>query len=167
MQWPDEVVSIVTRATERHGENIDKAAEESEVKIRALPEFKQIQEQLVTAAVRELVYDHRHRSNVEMKRETGHYDTQRAFQVGSATAAAYQSVYDYYISGMQLGSVLGSQLADISASEFAKANGHAFNAQLCLSLKRVVPDDKRVRDCVSEPKLRAMFTKIQKQAKAA
>jgi hypothetical protein len=162
MQWPAEVIAIVEKATERHSADIDAAVKDAETKIRRLDIFPEIESMLISAAVRELIHHRRHNANTQTKRDAGQYDTQRSFEIGSATTEAYRSVYDYYIAGIQLGSVLGSQLTDIAASEQAKADGHTFNAELCAALKRLVPNDKAVRDCVSEKKLRAMFKKLQK-----
>lgn len=161
MQYPESFLDIIETTVKEYPSDIDRATEEAEKKIRALPEFAGFVDALVRSAVRELVYDQRHIVNVRTKKQAGYYGGQTKLnRSANGVLAAYESVYQYHIAGTVLGEILGEDLSDIAANERAIASGHTFNADLCEWLAGLVPEGKKVHQAITEKKLRKEFNRI-------
>lgn len=158
----DSVVRIVKEETSRHPNDIPQAVIATERRIRQLPEFNAIVSELITSAVRDLIYDERHTANVRIKNGSGYYAERPASNgTGSpAVNAAYESVLTYYIAGRQLGELLGEELAGIAEGERGKAAGHTFNAELLDYLGPRVAAGRKVRDVFTDRQLRKQFNRI-------
>lgn len=167
--YPKPVVDAVEAAVKKYPNSIDEAAEAAEIAIRKLSTFEDVVSQLITSAVRDIVYDVRHVNNVKTKRQTGRYDTVPRTNVATSESVqeVYRSVYDYAIAGMTLGSLSGEDLDKVAASETAIAEGHRFNASLCVELRKKVKDGQQVREVFKEEALRRLFAKVQRLAQAA
>lgn len=165
MQYPESVLSVARAMAAKHGDDIPRAVTEAEKLIRKLPEFDSLVDQMIRNAVREMVYDARHISNVATKRQTGHYFQEQKVDTTKSKAVlqAYKSVYAYCVAGTQLGLLYGERLAEIAESEQSIANGHVFNAALCRKLSEIVPKGTQVKDAISEKKLRALFDRTKKE----
>lgn len=159
MQFPDSVLRIAEEAAAKYQDDIDRAAEKAEKDIRSLPDFDGLVEMLLSYAVRNLVHEARHKSNTQIRRITGRYGGPAKVVVGrsASVARACESYYSYCVAGKALGSLLGADLEAAAQAENAIAEGHLFRVRLCRRLREMVPDEKRVRDVVSEKKLRAIF----------
>lgn len=167
-KFPETVLDLVAKAVADHPADIEAATQAALRAIRRLPDYAELIDRLVYKSVRELVYDNRHVENVRAKRLTDFYAERGRRKVGPASPEmeeAYKSLYDYYIAGQTLGSLLGVQLAGIAASERRVAAGHEFNAALCEELDALVPDDRYVRDAVPEKRLRVIFQRLQRNVK--
>lgn len=168
MQFPDSFLVVIREKTNRYGSDIAKAVEESEKALRKLPEFESQIEAMVTNAIRDLVYDERHVINVKLKRESGRYNNESTMKgLDPSIVKVHQSLYEYFIAGTTLGDLYGKQLSQIADNENAIAEGHQFNAGLCNWLRKVVPDEKQVKQVVSEKQLRNIFSKVKEEIRAA
>ncbi len=159
---PESVRLLAEAAAQNNTQDIQAAVDEAVASVRELPDYDDLVADLVRNCLQELVYDARHKTNVQIKRESGYYGQAGKPRQTGAVEEAYQSVYEYRISGTLLGELRGEDLLPLVASETAIGNGHLFNASLLAWLARdvKVPADKRVRQCVTEKKLRAEFDRL-------
>ena len=162
MNLPSHVIAIVSAAVERHHNDIPAAVNESEKRIRKLADFPELVDGLVRSAIQDAVYERRHTVNVANKRQAGQYGQPGKVKTGTSQSlgAVKRSVYQYYIAGRTLGTILGGELRDIAANEDATAAGYTFRAQLCRRLADIVPAEKTVREAVTEKKLRTLFREL-------
>jgi len=165
MEFSDEIQTIVKASAAKHGDKISKAVNDAERRIRKLPDFKSMINGLVRSAIQELVYDARHKMNTKIRQAMGSYGQPAKTITGASIAVgkASASLYSYHIAGTLLGSVQGSDLAGIAENEAAKADGHGFNAKLAARLAKIVPDEKLVRNVVSETRLKTIFMELKKR----
>lgn len=165
MKYPKKVIDVANKMAEKYPSDISKATEEAEKKIRKLPEFNELVDILIRNAVQDLVYDARHRSNVQVRRENGKYGTGAKVVSGRSTSVnrAAKSVYNFHIAGTVLGAIRGDQLISIAVSEEETAEGYLFNARLCRRLSGIVPKDKTVKDAVTERRLRSIFNEVKRE----
>lgn len=166
LDYPKSVLNIAKIAADRFPNDIPQAVEEAEQAIRDLPEFDSLVSQLIHSAIQGLVYECRHRSNVELKKQAGLYGgPPKVNPTGSeAVARVYKSCYDYCIASTTLGELRGKDLSKIRDNELEVANGHLFNVALLEWLEsRGVKGEKRVRDVVPEKVLRSNFERIRKE----
>lgn len=162
MDFPQHVTDITKECAAKHGMDAKEATKCAIGKIRKLPDYGDLVEMLIEHAVLELVYDARHRSNIAMRAAAGQYGTPAKVQSSQSSAIqrVAESLYLYAIGGTVLGNITGEQLPQLAATEAAIAEGHEFNARLCLRLSKLVPKNKVVRDCVSERRLRNIFKEL-------
>ena len=165
--FPVNLIAIVDRAAAAHPTSIEAAVAEAKAYARLASNYAEFVEQLIDGSIQELVYDARHKVNVSIKRQAGHYGKPALVEgCTGAISDAYRSVYDYFVGGCILGNLMGRELSTLASSERAKAGGHLFNAQLLSELTALVPEGERVRDAVTEPRLRAMFKKVHGEVQA-
>lgn len=162
---PQEVRSCIEDIVLNVGKllNAEKQVEMAEDKVRKLPDFKQHVEALVSAAIRQTVYDVRHEDNRRIKYDAGVYNRPAKVNPGTSTVVnrTYRSVFDYHIMGVVLGNILGGELDRIIQTHGEIAEGHLKLVRIAEWLKtQRIPANKRVRDVVSEKKLRAQFVRI-------
>ena len=159
VDYPSNVLRICEAAVNRHASDIEKAVVEAEKKVRDLPEFPELVDKLIHTAIQEIIYDIRHHANVRMKQNMGSYGGRAKVTSGSCPTVnrIAEDLYRYSIAGTILGLVTGKQLPEIADSEAAVGNGHLFNARLCRSLAKIVPEDKRVQDVVNQKKLKEIW----------
>lgn len=114
-------------------------------------------------AIREIVYRFRHSMNVDIRKQRGDFGKPADVTLGTGAAnRVAQYVLDQYsIDGRSLGGILGSELAALAKAESERANGHVFNATLCRKLAAIVPEDKTVREAVSNAKALALLRELQ------
>jgi len=160
------IQGIVEEAAVKFKDDIDKAVTYAEKQVRALPEFGELVDVLIRQAIRHQISDARHAANVAIHKANGSYGGPSKVGIGDAVARVATRCLDYSIGGRSLGSILGKELSTISTSERAKAAGADFNARLCDALKKIVPEDKAVREVMSEKEMKSMFLKL-KNAKPA
>lgn len=164
MDTPKALLDLCRKHAAKHPDEIENAVN------AALREWQKSEERdaewldsLERLAVRELVYRFRHAMNVDIRKQRG--DFSKPANVTCATGAANrvaQYVLDNYsIDGRSLGSILGGELAAIAKSESERAKGHTFNAKLCERLAKIVPQDKEVREVVSNTKAKAILAELQ------
>lgn len=136
------VADVIADAAKRHPGSVTKATDAAEAAIRGVKGFRDVLPDLVKHAVKERIYDLRHKENLEQR--------QSGFEEGSP--------YNYFLAGTVLGRLRGDQLADLASDEDEAASGHAFNARICRELAKLVPDGKTVRQVVSEGQLQAIMS---------
>ncbi len=162
MKFPEEVLSVVKEAN-ANNPSAEDAVEEALGGVKALSSYDDFVGTLVESAVQNLVYDGRHYTNTQIKNQAGAYNTTPKTVVGDSPAVkrAEISVYLYAIAGTSLGDVLGKDLLDIATHEDNKAEGHVFNSRLLRRLSNVVPTNKKVKNAISQKKLKALFSELQ------
>ena len=165
MDYPKSVYEIVTRAANKHKQNIESAVAMAVAGVKKLPEYSSIVDSLVYSAIQDLVYDSRHNANTSIKRQSGAYGGKSKIVVGQSVSIqeAYQSIYDIRIAGNILGYIVGKELAGLAEKERATGDGHYVNAKLVESLVAIVPENKRVRDAVTEKRLRVLLKQAQEK----
>jgi hypothetical protein len=163
----EELQSIAQEATTKFPDDIATATAYAIRRAKAKSWFMDCVDELVSRSIRAMICDFRHTANVAMRKEAYGYGGSAKVVAGSAVAEVASSYYGYLIAGMSLGTVTGDQLPAIAESESANAAGHEFNARLCRALRPLVPDEKAVRDCVSERRLRTLFIKLSGREEAA
>ena len=156
----EELLKLVTEEVNANPDNIEVAVDNVIRKGSRRQAWQDWTADLIRKGVLQLVHDRRHCLNVTMRNANGEYGGPAKVTIGKATSRIMAGVYSYLIAGKTLGMVTGDELPDIAASEAARADGHQFNARLCLKLARLVKGDKTVKECVSEVKLKALFEKI-------
>lgn len=164
MNAPAVILDVVAAAVGKYPDSVDASVDWAVAKITKLPEYETFIGGLVRTAIRGIIGDYRHTNNNALRNERGDFDTKSKITVGETVDAIVRSVYDYFIAGRTLGSLLGKELPEIAANEAAKAEGHMFNSRLCTELKKLVPDDKLVRNAVKESKLRKLFDDLKQLA---
>jgi hypothetical protein len=169
--FAESLAQIVADVGEKHSSDIDAAVDECERRVKRLNDFKDFIGDLVRQALREQIHTWRHRANVAQRKSSGFYGgvakVVAAASEAVADAASEKSLYDYFVAGTVLGELTGEQLPGIASGEREKADGHAFNADLCEALAAIVPEGKTVREAVKEGKLRTIFMGILKGTKQA
>lgn len=162
MEYETEVLEIIRRAAARHANDIEKAAEVAERDIRRLPNFNELVEQLVKTAILRLVHLARASANVTIRRASGGNPRVIVGDSEELRQIADECIYlNYCIGSQTLGMLTGAELVEVADSEEAVAEGHLFNVKLARYLKRLVPDDKRVKDVISETRMATIFRKLQ------
>lgn len=169
--FADSLAQIVADVSDKHANDIDAAVDECERRVKRLADFADFVGDLVRQALRQQIYDCRHRANTEQRRASGFYGGAAKVLAAASEAvrdaASEKSLYDYFVAGATLGTLTGEQLRATAESERTKAEGHQFNAELCGALAAIVPDGKTVKECVKENRLRTIFSGIMKRAGAA
>jgi hypothetical protein len=169
--FAESLAQIVADASGKHINDIDAAVDECERRVKRLADYADFINELVRQALRQQIYDSRHRSNTEQRRAAGVYGGAAKVMAAASeivqSVASEKSLYDYFVAGATLGTLTGQQLRETAESEAAKAEGHKFNADLCSALAAIVPAEKTVKECVKESRLRTIFGGIMKRNNAA
>lgn len=74
MSFPESVLDVVKDCVSKNLNDIDKAVRAAERRIKKLPEYKDLQDQLLHEVIRHLIHDAIHSNNVRLKRESGGYN---------------------------------------------------------------------------------------------
>lgn len=169
MNFPKEILDIVKLADKENPSSIEDAVAQAKQNITSLPAYASFVDMLVTHSITEMVYDSRHQENWKMKRQQGDHSPgpRASYGTSDTVREANQSLYLYRIGGSVLGMLTGSELIPTAENEEAVASGHLFNAKLCRKLRPLVPDNAKVKDKVSEKKLKAIFRECGPQDNAA
>ena len=165
MEFPESVLEICNAAAAKFPD-VRQGVKWANREVRKLPDYDEFIDRLVFGAVEGGVYDSRHKLNTAMRFAAGGYGGPAKVVSGGCEAVnrIAVAVYSCRIAGTMLGLLTGKQLPAIAETESAMASGYEFNAALCRRLAKVVPEDKQVRDAVSEKKLRAIFQEISSKA---
>jgi hypothetical protein len=158
---PTHVTEIIDRVSGEHPDDIPAAVEAAEREIRELPDYDDVVGALLRSAVREAVYDARHKVNVAVKRRAGYYGQPSTPREGERLRSVYDNVFAYHIAGTTLGELRGIDLGTVAEQERAISAGHLFNAELlewCAS--HGVTGERRVREVISEDLLRRAFRRL-------
>ena len=163
MQFPKEVMGIVREANTNSPSIIEHATAEALAGVKSLSSYEELVDTLIEHAIHDLVCDDRHSINTRIKHQSGVYYKTPKTVVGDSDAVmrAEFSVYSYRIAGTSLGEVLGKDLIDIAGIEDNKADGHFFNSLLLRRLSNVVPQNKKVKNGITQKKLKALFAELQ------
>lgn len=161
-------IEAATAAATSYPNDVNAATTAALARIKKLPNYAEVVEELLRDAVQELIYDIRHRKNVQLKKQEAAYGGPSKVPSRSpAVRRVHQSLYEYHIAGRTLGDIRGAELETIADHESKTADGHRWNAWLCRELARTVPDDKTVRESVSKKKLQALFKRATEATRAA
>ena len=163
MKFPEEVLSIVKEANTNNPSNPEDATTEALSGVTRLSSYDELVGMLVEQAVKNLIFDDRHTINVRIKYQAGAYNAKSKTVVGDSPAVrrAEISAYLYNIAGTSLGEVLGKDLLDIADIEDNRAEGHVFNSRLLHRLSDVVPLNKKVKNAITDKKLKGLFSELQ------
>lgn len=132
---------IVEDVVAKHLDDISAAVVECEERVRKLPGFQQLVDELVRVALRRKITDLRGEQNHRQRLEAGVYGVPAKVVTGTsesvARAATKKSLFDYFIAGTTLGELTGSELPVVGESERKKAAGHTFNSDMCFALAQL------------------------------
>jgi hypothetical protein len=165
MEASERVLEIVAESSAKYADDVTKAIDDAERKVRKLPEFPSLVSNMVRGYIQDLVYDARHATKRQMKKEHGQYGGPSKVIVGSSkivNEVSLSSLYQLPMDGTILGLIFGSDLVGIAEREQSKADGHDFNARLCLRLAPLVPKNKRVQEAVTEKVLKTLYDQVVK-----
>lgn len=165
MEFPSSVTAIINSAAAKYPSDINRAVTIAERLIRRLPEFDELVSMLVRDSILGKIHDARHCANIRMKRDAGAYGGPAKVVSGLSDAVnrvAESVYYNFAIDGKALGNIMGDELKRIAGDERAKSDGHMFNYRLCQRLAAMVPEGKRVRDAVTEKKLKSIFRDLER-----
>jgi hypothetical protein len=156
VKTPSGVMAIVKQMAKKYRDDVQKATDEAVREVKKLSDYEVFVDGLVWQAIHELIYDERHHSNHQAKMLSGTYHTVPKVLEGTskAVARASQSLYNLYVAGRTLGSFLGKELESAARAEENVGHGHILNAYLLRSLQPFVPENKTVRESVSERRIR-------------
>jgi len=164
----EDLQRIIDQEASRHMDCIEDAVDASMKRITRLAAYEDFQGTLVRQAIRERIHWYRHQIAVISRRENGGYDVTTKVQptgvLIETTEKTTKTLFTYPIDGRTLGAIRGDELAEVAASEAARADGHEFNARLCRALVSKVSSDKLVCQCVKEAELKRIFERLQRRA---
>jgi hypothetical protein len=162
--FEENVINIVRQAVADHPKPED-AQQAAEQKIRRLPHFRDLLQELVKTAVLDLVHRERSAVNRSLRTQAGQFGQPAKVVVGASQAVcrAYQSYYNYFVGGSMLGMIKGEHLLGLAEQERALAAGHIFNARLLEELGAIVPAGREVQQVVSERRLKNMFERLKQE----
>lgn len=166
MQLPQSVIKAAQAADAAHPTDVNAATDAALAAIRALPEYGDLVNLLVYNAVQQEIYTARHRTTTQIKREQGLYGQPAKVVVGRSADVdrIYESVYNIRIGGTILGELTGDAIPGLRAGELASASGHQLNAAILSWLEsQGVRGDKKVRDVVSEKRLKAAYQRLSQE----
>lgn len=163
------VSDIISSSVQNYPTDMKKALEESLERIKRLPNYRSLVEDLIKGHVQTMIYEARHRQNVRIRRETGQYGQPSKVKVGESKEVrdSYMSCYLYFIGGMTLGQMTGDDLVEIALGEKMKAEGHMYNVKLLEAIQPFVKSDQRVQDAIPEKKLKGIFSRVRKEVDEA
>lgn len=168
MNYPQNVHDTID-AVVKEFPDLEAAIATAVQRVRALENFNDLLQEMVFDAVRSLVYASRHKVNVAIKRDCGHFTApSRVTAAGrAAVERVYETVYNYKIGGKEIGMLTRDELLAVGEAEGAKEAGHRFNRLLVTELAKRVKDGKTVRECVKEAALQDLFTRTEAAAREA
>lgn len=157
------VQALIKKCAEDNLSSCETAATQAVKKIKKMTAYEQLIDHMFYQAVLEMVYDFRHQMNSQLKKQrNGYVNTEKVSSASSkiANKAVERSIFTFLIAGKPLGEILGGELLGIADAEEARGRGCFFNAKLCRMLGPLVPDNKKVKDVVSEKKAKEVFDKL-------
>src|SRR3990172_11545688 len=163
MEIPREILEVVQTASAKFPDDIPAAIDYAEKHCRRLPDWADYEAGIITHSIQQLVYADRHRVDVAIRRQAGHYGGPAQVHAdGESVLEAYRSYYGYFLQGKTLGTIIGAEFADIADIERGLAAGHEFNAELADVLGEMVPAEKTVREFLPEKKLARVFGQVRR-----
>lgn len=108
-----------------------------------------------------IVYERRHEINRAMKSTKGytHSKTETRW-MESKTIQDIYTVYEFKISGRNLGDILGSELPGIIEQEESILKGHEKNLLFLNKIRNKVPENKTVREAITLKALTKIFKSV-------
>lgn len=162
MKIPKEIDIIIADAAVRIPVAQD-AIKSAYAKCLRYPQVKAAWKAFLLKYVEQGVWDGRHEANRLLKKETFEHPKQKVFIISSAGCRRVERTWlNFSVGGKTLGDVRGDELHDIGLEEMKKSREHKFNAQLVFALEKIVPSSKKVRQVLSEKKLRNLALRIQR-----
>jgi len=159
------IMDVIRECATKHTEDVNMAVDCARRKLAKMPDYADFVEDLVLHAIRELVYDVRHRTNEDIKRAAGVYGQRH--KVSGADSKTVQdiarAVFEIRLDGTVLGNILGSRLPAVAQSQREQGYGHLAVAELCEKLVPLVPSEKTVREALSPTKAYRIWKECQKQ----
>jgi hypothetical protein len=189
MMHPESILRAGRLAADKFPDDIPRATRYALQLFKRLPEYEEWCEGLPLGMAQDIVHEARGHHNREIKRQSRREEEEAVAACASSTGAAtnggstrprpeprprinvaesqgVRSTYIAYmtklIAGRTVGSLYGRELEGIAMSEHAIARGHEFNARLMQRLKPLVPDNRTVRESISEEKLAAIWKDVEK-----
>lgn len=161
-ELPEEIHQIAN-AIALQLDDADEAAKVIEGRVKSLPNYPDIVNDLVARSIRDLTYQKRHQENRRLRHEQYH-STPKVDSLSDDVSKVERSFYDsYYVNGTTIGNLTGSMLdIEIHKAE-SNVKTHRFHIELFESLRDLVGDQERVRDRVTEKTLVKMFDKLRQQ----
>lgn len=160
--YPDVLLKIVRHHAITY-KDVDEAVKRGLVQWRKQKERREWLEQMEADHFRTMVCDVRHSENVATKKANGEYGKPAKVSMGSAAVnrvVLRGMLDDFYIGSRVLGDIQGKELSALADVEQAKAKGSMNNAKFLRLLDPLVPDEKRVRDAISDEKARDIWNEV-------
>ena len=155
-----ELHKIAMEESMEHKDDIPLAIKHTRKRGEKLTDWPAYIDGLLNKSIRLMVNTIRHHIDIKIRKAAGMYGGPAQVTISAATSGAAATIYQYMILGRTLGGIFGHELGGIAKSEAERADGHMFNSKLCATLQPLVPQDKLVKDAVSQKKLQAIFKKL-------
>jgi hypothetical protein len=155
MWHPESILRAGRKAAERFPDDIPRATRYALQLFKRLPEY----EEAVAAYSSETVGAATNGGSTRPRPEPRPRINVAESQGVRSTYIAYMS---QRIAGRTVGSLYGRELEGIAVNERERASGYEFNARLMQRLKPLVPDNRTVREAISEEKLAAIWKDVEK-----
>jgi len=173
MDWPKELLDMCQESAAEFRDDIEGATDNAVRRFNdsVLSCNREIHTALVRFALRELIYQYRHRSNSELKAgvQTNRPGTLPRPIVGvstgaTRTVAVFRLLTDYTICGIVLGEMTGEDLRNCKATELKMSEGHLDNYFLCDMLEPQVGEGQKVKNVFTNEEAGRIFDRAQKAA---
>ncbi len=161
---PKEIRDAVQAAIDANPGDIDQEIADAQRRVRKLRNFRTFVDNLVSYAVKKMVWDLRHQMTRGTKAAAKQWDAAQAKKRPNDPPENLDKIFmgvfvRTKIGGHDLGDILGKDIPALVAAEKMLANGHLLNAELLEWCEgQGVTGDVRVSDVITE---RKMWTKIQ------
>lgn len=169
LAYPSEFLALATEAAERFRNSPESAAEWLEAEILKTERqdlLESCRPIILRVAMLQAIYDCRSASN---KRIFSAPSPPVADVVpvgrGAAADVATDSYLNMNVCGRRLGDLLGNDLDDMAARLTAVGQGWMMRGKLLRAIRKLVPDDKRVEDCISNEKIGELDEQIKGKPK--
>jgi len=170
LNYPSEFKALATEAKERFPNSPESAAEWLECQMLK-PERKELLDSCRSAILRtamlQAVYDCRTASNKQIFAASPTPSTEIVpVSRGAAADVATETYLNMSVFGRRLGDLLGKDLDDAAVRATATGQGWIMRGRLFRAIRNLVPDDKRVEDCISNEKIGELDDQLKSKSKS-
>lgn len=166
MKIDTDVREIVVKAVVKFSD-AQEAIDEVLERIRNLPHFPALVDDMIRVAVQDYVFRVRHENNRAMRKqsrnESGRCRRRKATQADASRTVQRMCRYNLFIDGHTLGDLRGEQLQPLADRQREQIAGLQFHVELLERLAKIVPPDRTVRQAVPLAKLNRIWKEIEKK----
>jgi hypothetical protein len=160
-QFPSEFHALAEKFVQQNPDDISQAVEGFYKSICRRKAFIDWRDDLAYQAIRTIVYDHRHASNIRWKNDYGGPAKVTADGDSLGEIASRSFLRTYFINGRPIGFYTKPELQAEGERCFREAEGKVKNGKLCMQLaKKIKGNDKKLLDCINDEDALAVFSAV-------